>query len=51
MVYNYQVAMNSMEKASDYFKSKSPTSYYLALVNCLGIHLKNYKLEEAKKRY
>ncbi len=49
MVYNYQVAMNSMEKASDYFKSKSPTSYYLALVNCLGIHLKNYKLEEAKK--
>ena len=51
MVNNYQSAVIDMEKACDYFFERRdlPVPYYLSIINCLGIHIKNMKLDEAQK--
>lgn len=51
MVNNYQSSVLFMEQAKEFFKAQKdlPKSYYLSIVNCLGIHLKNYDLVNAEK--
>lgn len=50
MINNYRDAVADMENARDYFRNHADisVSYYLAVTNCLGIHVKNMDLEKAK---